>query len=87
MAAAAGFTSADRNGRGAVGVGPVRSIDVPNAVITARDLRKEFGDFVAVDGIDFDVAPGESFGFLGPNGAGKTSTTVSYTHLRAHETS
>ena len=45
-----------------------------SAVITARGLRKEFGDFVAVDGIDFDVAPGESFGFLGPNGAGKTST-------------
>ena len=43
-------------------------------VISALDLRKEFGDFVAVDGIDFDVAPGESFGFLGPNGAGKTST-------------
>jgi lipooligosaccharide transport system ATP-binding protein len=43
-------------------------------VISARALRKEFGDFVAVDGIDFDVAPGESFGFLGPNGAGKTST-------------
>jgi len=46
--------------------------DVP--VISARRLRKEFGDFVAVDGIDFDVAQGESFGFLGPNGAGKTST-------------
>ncbi|MGB0114552.1 MAG: ABC transporter ATP-binding protein [Ilumatobacteraceae bacterium] len=45
-----------------------------NPVITARDLRKQFGDFVAVDGIHFDVAPGESFGFLGPNGAGKTST-------------
>jgi len=44
------------------------------SVISARNLRKEFGDFVAVDGIDFDVAPGESFGFLGPNGAGKTST-------------
>jgi lipooligosaccharide transport system ATP-binding protein len=44
------------------------------SVISARKLRKEFGDFVAVDGIDFDVAPGESFGFLGPNGAGKTST-------------
>ena len=44
------------------------------AVISARDLRKEFGDFVAVDGIDFDVQQGESFGFLGPNGAGKTST-------------
>ncbi len=43
-------------------------------MITARGLRKEFGDFVAVDGIDFDVAAGESFGFLGPNGAGKTST-------------
>jgi lipooligosaccharide transport system ATP-binding protein len=45
-----------------------------SSVISARCLRKEFGDFVAVDGIDFDVAPGESFGFLGPNGAGKTST-------------
>jgi lipooligosaccharide transport system ATP-binding protein len=45
-----------------------------SSVITARNLRKEFGEFVAVDGIDFDVATGESFGFLGPNGAGKTST-------------
>ena len=43
-------------------------------IITARNLRKQFGDFVAVDGVDFEVAPGESFGFLGPNGAGKTST-------------
>jgi lipooligosaccharide transport system ATP-binding protein len=43
-------------------------------VIVARDLCKRFDDFVAVDGVDFDVAPGESFGFLGPNGAGKTST-------------
>ncbi len=47
---------------------------MPTSLITARGLRKAFGDFVAVDGIDFDVAPGESFGFLGPNGAGKTST-------------
>jgi lipooligosaccharide transport system ATP-binding protein len=47
---------------------------VTAAVIHARDLRKRFGDFVAVDGIDFAVEPGESFGFLGPNGAGKTST-------------
>jgi lipooligosaccharide transport system ATP-binding protein len=37
-------------------------------------LVKRFGDFVAVDGVDFDIARGESFGFLGPNGAGKTST-------------
>jgi lipooligosaccharide transport system ATP-binding protein len=35
---------------------------------------KQFGDFRAVDAIDFDVAPGEAFGFLGPNGAGKSST-------------
>jgi lipooligosaccharide transport system ATP-binding protein len=35
---------------------------------------KRFDDFVAVDGIDVEVRPGESFGFLGPNGAGKSST-------------
>jgi lipooligosaccharide transport system ATP-binding protein len=35
---------------------------------------KRFGDFVAVDSVDFEIARGESFGFLGPNGAGKTST-------------
>ncbi|HEY8987562.1 MAG TPA: ATP-binding cassette domain-containing protein [Candidatus Limnocylindrales bacterium] len=44
------------------------------ALIHARSLTKRFGEFVAVDEIDFDVATGESFGFLGPNGAGKTST-------------
>ncbi|HEU4920809.1 MAG TPA: ABC transporter ATP-binding protein [Candidatus Limnocylindrales bacterium] len=44
------------------------------SLIHARGLTKRFGSFVAVDGIDFDVAAGESFGFLGPNGAGKTST-------------
>jgi lipooligosaccharide transport system ATP-binding protein len=43
-------------------------------LIHARGLTKRFGQFTAVDAIDFDVAPGESFGFLGPNGAGKTST-------------
>jgi lipooligosaccharide transport system ATP-binding protein len=43
-------------------------------LIHARQLTKRFGDFTAVDAIDFDVAAGESFGFLGPNGAGKTST-------------
>ncbi len=44
------------------------------ALIHARGLTKRFGEFTAVDAIDFDVATGESFGFLGPNGAGKTST-------------
>jgi lipooligosaccharide transport system ATP-binding protein len=43
-------------------------------LIRARGLTKRFGDFTAVDGIEFDVEPGEAFGFLGPNGAGKTST-------------
>ena len=46
----------------------------PAPLISARGLTKRFGTFTAVDGIDFAVAPGESFGFLGPNGAGKTST-------------
>ncbi|MEO8468510.1 MAG: ATP-binding cassette domain-containing protein [Chloroflexota bacterium] len=43
-------------------------------LIHARGLSKRFGTFTAVDGVDFDVEPGEAFGFLGPNGAGKTST-------------
>jgi lipooligosaccharide transport system ATP-binding protein len=43
-------------------------------LIQARGLTKHFGNFIAVDRIDFDVYPGEAFGFLGPNGAGKTST-------------
>ncbi len=43
-------------------------------LVEARALTKRFEGFVAVDGIDFEIAPGESFGFLGPNGAGKTST-------------
>ena len=46
----------------------------PESLIHARGLTKRFGAFTAVDGVDFDVAPGEAFGFLGPNGAGKTST-------------
>src|ERR671922_1846388 len=44
------------------------------SLIHARGLTKRFGELVAVDAVDFDVAPGEAFGFLGPNGAGKTST-------------
>lgn len=43
-----------------------------NSLVHARGLTKQFGDFTAVNSIDFDIAPGESFGFLGPNGAGKT---------------
>jgi lipooligosaccharide transport system ATP-binding protein len=43
-------------------------------LVHARGLRKSYGDFEAVRGIDVDVWPGEAFGFLGPNGAGKSST-------------
>ncbi|MBZ0137333.1 MAG: ABC transporter ATP-binding protein [Planctomycetes bacterium] len=42
--------------------------------VTASGLRKNYGDFVAVDGIDFEIPKGSCFGFLGPNGAGKTTT-------------
>jgi lipooligosaccharide transport system ATP-binding protein len=44
------------------------------ALVHARGLTKRFGNFTAVDGIDFDLIRGEAFGFLGPNGAGKSST-------------
>jgi ABC-2 type transport system ATP-binding protein len=42
--------------------------------ITVKDLTKKFGDFTAVNSINFDIQKGEIFGFLGPNGAGKTTT-------------
>jgi lipooligosaccharide transport system ATP-binding protein len=45
-----------------------------SSLIHAQGLTKRFGTFTAVDGVDFEVQRGESFGFLGPNGAGKSST-------------
>ncbi len=42
--------------------------------VSARDLTRRFGDFVAVNRVTFDVRKGEVFGFLGPNGAGKSTT-------------
>ncbi|MFO1076170.1 MAG: ABC transporter ATP-binding protein [Planctomycetota bacterium] len=43
-------------------------------MLRCRGLRKAFGALVAVDGLDLEIAPGETFGLLGPNGAGKSTT-------------
>ena len=43
-------------------------------IISVRDLTYRFGDFVAVDHVNFDVEPGQVIGYLGPNGSGKTTT-------------
>lgn len=61
-----------------------RLVDMSESHIVARSLTKRYGDFAAVDGIDFDIAPGEAFGFLGPNGAGKSTTMrmIAATSLR-----
>ncbi len=53
-----------------------------SAAIAVRGLRKLYGEFEAVRGIDFDVAEGEIFGLLGPNGAGKTTTVEILEGLR-----
>ena len=52
----------------------VNTVPTNDALVSASNLTKRFGDFTAVGGIDVEVARGESFGFLGPNGAGKSST-------------
>ncbi|MCA9949727.1 MAG: ABC transporter ATP-binding protein [Anaerolineales bacterium] len=44
------------------------------SIISVRDLTYRFGDFVAVDHVNFDVEPGQVIGYLGPNGSGKTTT-------------
>jgi len=54
--------------------GSLAGVPGPEDLIRARGLTKRFGEFTAVDGIDFDLRRGEAFGFLGPNGAGKSST-------------
>jgi ABC-2 type transport system ATP-binding protein len=51
-------------------------------VIKVNEFRKTYGDFVAVNGISFEVHEGEIFGLLGPNGAGKTSTLECLEGLR-----
>src|SRR5664279_4700718 len=65
---------------GSAGVTPEPTMISPESspqlspMIVAEGLRKSYGDFEAVKGIDVTVHQGEAFGFLGPNGAGKSST-------------
>jgi len=52
------------------------------SVIEVRNLRKTYGQVIAVDGVSFDVSQGEIFGMVGPNGAGKTTTIECIEGLR-----
>jgi ABC-2 type transport system ATP-binding protein len=56
-------------------------MDTP--AISTENLTRTFGEFVAVDGINLSVTPGQFFGFLGPNGAGKSTTIKMLTGLLA----
>jgi len=47
---------------------------MPEIAIETEQLRRTFGDFEAVAGVDLQVRQGEIYGFLGPNGAGKSTT-------------
>jgi ABC-2 type transport system ATP-binding protein len=58
------------------------STAVQSPIIDIHDLRKRYGAFTAVDGIDLSVDAGEIFGILGPNGAGKTTTLEMIEGLR-----
>ena len=59
---------------GAVMVRAEPATEDQRSAVSVRGLEKRYGPIVAVAGIDFEVAAGETFGFLGPNGAGKTTT-------------
>ena len=56
-----------------------------NPIISVSNLRKQYGEFLAVADVSFEVNEGEIFGILGPNGAGKTTTVESLQGLRSFE--
>lgn len=62
---------------------PPRTTETQEIAIKAKDLTMKFGDFVAVDKVNFDISKGEIFGFLGSNGCGKTTTMKMLTGLLA----
>jgi ribosome-dependent ATPase len=69
-----------RSGRQALRIPPRRVLNA-DPIITARDLTCRFGDFTAVDQVNFTIERGEIFGFLGSNGCGKTTTMKMLTGL------
>ncbi|WP_340107594.1 ribosome-associated ATPase/putative transporter RbbA [Pikeienuella sp. HZG-20] len=71
----------DRRGHRAVVVPPRQPASGPPA-IEAQGLTCRFGDFTAVDRVEFQIEPGEIFGFLGSNGCGKTTTMKMLTGLQ-----
>ncbi len=54
-----------------------------SATISTTGLTRHFGDFVAVQNVNLNVAQGQFYGFLGPNGAGKSTTIKMLTGLLA----
>ena len=60
-----------------------RTASSAGPAVRVQDVRKRYGAVQAVDGVSFEVAPGEVFGLLGPNGAGKTTTVEMLEGLRA----
>lgn len=53
---------------------PIAVDSCTQTIVEIHDLRVDYGDFTAVDGIDLEIRRGEFFGLLGTNGAGKTTT-------------
>ena len=49
-------------------------MSISDAALSVESLRKSYGDVQAIDGVTFEVAPGEIVGLVGPNGAGKSTT-------------
>ncbi|MDY0263105.1 ribosome-associated ATPase/putative transporter RbbA [Syntrophotalea acetylenica] len=70
-----------RRGHRPVEIPPLDLDEDAEIAIEARDLTRRFGDFVAVDHVNFRIRQGEIFGFLGSNGCGKTTTMKMLTGL------